>query len=193
MWPKPQLARQQLHGARGTRGRARRSPRSGRIIDGEWSVSAPFLFFGGTSSLPGPTMARDYELETERAKTRELERLVRLAEAEFLARPGNEDVVRPCCSCGQTTHSSADCRRYLYPDHEASPPPQRERWVEVADSEVGERPRLVTAAVSGISKRRPCKVGSRLVGGGSPHASANLEHRNWCNNQVDSHLEAAPD
>ncbi|KAH9379662.1 hypothetical protein HPB48_022068 [Haemaphysalis longicornis] len=109
-------------------------------------------------------MARDYELEAERAKTRVLERLVRLAEAEFLARPGNENVVRPCCSCGQTTHSSADCRRYRYLDREASPPPQRERWVEVADSEAGERPRLVTAAGSGISKRRPCKVGSRLVG-----------------------------
>ncbi|KAH9359910.1 hypothetical protein HPB48_013809 [Haemaphysalis longicornis] len=113
-------------------------------------------------------MARDYELEAERAKTRELERLVRLAEAEFLARPGNEGVVRPCCSCGQTTHSSADCRRYRYLDHEASPPPQRERWVEVADSEVGERPRLVTAAVSGIFKRRPYKVGGRLRGPSVP-------------------------
>ncbi|KAH9369415.1 hypothetical protein HPB48_007193 [Haemaphysalis longicornis] len=44
----------------------------------------------------------------------------------------------------------------------------RERWVEVADSEAGEKPRLVTAAVSGICKRRPYKVGGRLVGPSAP-------------------------
>ncbi|KAH9359806.1 hypothetical protein HPB48_015819 [Haemaphysalis longicornis] len=108
-------------------------------------------------------MARDKELEVERAKTRELERLLRLAEAEFRARPGNENVVRPCCSCGQTTHLSADCRVYLHLDRDASPPPPRGRCVEVGGPESGEKPRLVTAAVSGVSKRRPNKVGGRLV------------------------------
>ncbi|KAH9382713.1 hypothetical protein HPB48_023270 [Haemaphysalis longicornis] len=109
-------------------------------------------------------MARDKELEVERAKTREFERLLRLAETEYRARPGNNDVVRPCCSCGQITHSSADCRRYRYLDRERDPSPQREQWVEVVVPASGERPRVVTASVSGISKKRPRKVVGGLVG-----------------------------
>ncbi|KAH9365559.1 hypothetical protein HPB48_010441 [Haemaphysalis longicornis] len=137
---------------------ARSSPVSGLV--------SPPSFLGDHPHCQSPAWPGTKSWRFERAKTRELERLLRLAETEYRARPGNNDVVRPCCSCGQITHSSADCRRYRYLDRERDPSPQREQWVEVVVPEPGERerPRVVTAAVSGISKKRQRKVGGGLVG-----------------------------